>query len=220
MLTLVTPTGARPEAFGLCCEWMRRQDYRGKVRWIIVDDGPEPIQPPRIPGWHLIHVRPSPLWDGQNTQARNILSGLKIADGRIAIIEDDDYYAPHYLTTIMNWLDHHDLVGEMDSHYYHLPTKTGKVYRANGHASLCSTAMKGEPVETLKALCEAKANNLDWNLWQRHKGALYPWQGLVVGMKGLPGRPGIGVGHKRIGAPVNLSDWITDECALERYATI
>jgi hypothetical protein len=195
---------------------MQRQDYTGPVRWVIVDDGPEPMPTPQVGNWQVVHIRPAPLWAGENTQGRNIIEGLKLVDDRVAIIEDDDYYAPHYLTTVMDRLDRHDLVGEMDSHYYHVPTKTGKIYRANGHASLCATALKGNTVNALRAVCK-KQCPIDFRLWAAHRGALYPWRGLVVGIKGLPGRPGIGVGHRRIGEPVNLSDWIQDPCALAAY---
>ena len=41
MLTLLTATGARPEAWAICERLMARQTYAGPVRWIIVDAGPE-----------------------------------------------------------------------------------------------------------------------------------------------------------------------------------
>lgn len=69
MLTLVTATGARPEAWALCERWMLRQTFAGPVRWVIVDDGPEP-QPItfRRAGWELVLIRPAPFWrPGQNT---------------------------------------------------------------------------------------------------------------------------------------------------------
>ena len=40
MLTLLTATGARPEAWAICEQLMARQTYAGPVRWVIVDDGP------------------------------------------------------------------------------------------------------------------------------------------------------------------------------------
>lgn len=99
MLTLLTATGARPHAWAICQRLMHAQRYGGLIRWIIVDDGPEP-QPVTFQrvGWRVDIVRPQPCWQpGQNTQARNLLSGLALVpddDARIAIIEDDDHYAP------------------------------------------------------------------------------------------------------------------------------
>ena len=115
MLTLLTATGARAAAWAICERLMAAQDYAGPVRWIIVDDGPEP-QPVtfRREGWQLVVIRPSPFWQhGQNTQARNLLKGLEVVDAhaRLAIIEDDDHYRPCYLTEIAQRLERAELVG-------------------------------------------------------------------------------------------------------------
>src|SRR5690606_8566975 len=78
LFTLLSATGARPEAWAICERLMARQDYAGPVRWVIVDDGPEP-QPVTFQrdGWVLEVVRPEPYWQpGQNTQARNLAAGL------------------------------------------------------------------------------------------------------------------------------------------------
>lgn len=50
------------------------QDYKGPVRWVIVDDGKE-AQPVTFQrdDWTLEVIRPTPFWrQGQNTQARNL----------------------------------------------------------------------------------------------------------------------------------------------------
>lgn len=195
MLSVLTPTGARPEAFAKCVEWMLGQDYSGPVRWVIVDDGPEPEETPAIDGWQIVHVRPEPFWKpGQNTQSRNLLSGLDLCSDRIAIVEDDDQYAPEYLSTIDRWLDDDDLVGEGGSVYRNL--KTGNVKECNNtrHASLCSTAVKGGAAGWLREACESGEKFIDIRLW-KNPGKVYPHRGLVTGIKGYPGRPGIGMGH-------------------------
>lgn len=74
MLTLLTATGARPQAWAICERLMMAQDYSGPVRWVIVDDGKE-AQPVTFErdGWTLEVIRPAPYWrQGQNTQARNL----------------------------------------------------------------------------------------------------------------------------------------------------
>ncbi len=124
MLTLLTCTGARPEAFAICQKLMLAQHYDGPVRWVIVDDGevPTPITFQRE-GWDLIVVRPSPYWKpGDNTQARNMRAGLAFVamDARLAIIEDDDFYAPTWLSRIDHELMFADLVGERRARYYNL----------------------------------------------------------------------------------------------------
>jgi hypothetical protein len=198
MLNLLTPTGARPEAFEKCVEYMKAQTYTGPVRWIIVDDGPEAMDIPRIKDWQIVHVRPEPLWQpGQNTQARNLKEGLKYVDGPLIIIEDDDEYAPWWLETCDKWLQFNDLVGEAPSLYRHL-NGTEKCMNNHNHASLCATAMKGEVVQKFERILNYK-KGIDVQLWRecgQKYGRIYPYQGGVVGIKGYPGRPGIGMGHK------------------------
>lgn len=197
-LNVITPTGARPEAFSKCVEYMKAQTHSGPVKWIIIDDGPEPMETPTIKDWEILHIRPKPLWSpGKNTQARNLKEGLKHIEGTlVVIVEDDDEYAPWWLERCYKWLQTNDLVGEAPSIYRHL-NGTEKCMENKKHASLCATAMKGKALEDFKKVL-SQTRSLDYKLWQRFKGKkkLYPQNGGVVGIKGYPGRPGIGVGHK------------------------
>ena len=194
MITLLTPTGARPEAFSNCVKWMKAQTYQGAVRWVIVDDGPEPEQVPCIDGWEIVIVRPTPLWSGKNTQARNMLAGLKHCTDMVAVIEDDDQYAPWWVERCVEWLQHDDLVGECGAIYRNLRSGNERKMNNKHHASLCQTAVKGEAVEALRQACRS-AGHIDMALWRSRKGKLYPYQGGVLGLKGYPGRRGIGSGH-------------------------
>lgn len=198
MLTVLTPTGARPEAFAECVRMMRAQTIKTPVRWVVVDDGPEPMPTPDRPGWEVLHVRPTPLWGpGQNTQSRNILCGLQFATDRLVVIEDDDAYADWWLERCNEWLDHDNLVGEKESVYVH---RNGNRKNCNNrrHASLCSTAMKGDAIDALRVACEGSPRFIDMGLWKSYSGSkrLYaPEPRGVTGIKGWPGRPGIGMGH-------------------------
>ncbi len=201
MISVLTPTGARPEAFAACAEMMRAQDYPWLVRWVIVDDGPEQQEIPEMPGnWYLWVVRPEPLWKpGQNTQARNILAGLEYCPDRVVIVEDDDRYADWWLSFCDEKLNEHDLIGESHSLYRNVKSGTVKEMGNDKHASLCSTALKGEAVDALRAVCETGQKAIDIRLWRQFGGSkkLYkPEPRGVTGIKGLPGRPGIGAGHK------------------------
>ena len=200
MLTVLTPTGARPEAFAACVEQMRAQVYPAPVRWVVVDDGPDPMPTPQIDGWDVRHIRPEPLWQpGQNTHARNLLAGLDHCTGRVVIIEDDDEVAPWWLAVCEEWLTTHELVGESHSLYRHRETGRVTEMRNNRHASLCSTAMRGMALSLFRRICAEHKDQLDTLLWQRFDGPkrLYrPEPRGVVGVKGWPGREGIGVGHK------------------------
>lgn len=221
MLTLLTATGARPAAWALCERWMARQDYTGPVRWIIVDDGPEP-QPVtfRRDGWQLVLVRPSPHWaPGQNTQARNLLKGLAAVDpaDRLVIIEDDDWYAPDWLTTVAAELQHAELVGEHRARYYNVQQRCGRQLVNTGHASLCSTAMRGSALQDFADACRARPKFIDLELWRRARGRRLFGGHRVVGIKGLPGRGGIGMGHdpefsgEADASGALLRDWIGED---------
>ncbi|HCZ47951.1 MAG TPA: hypothetical protein DCZ11_02980, partial [Gammaproteobacteria bacterium] len=154
MLTLLTATGARPQAWALCERMMRLQDWDGAVRWVIVDDGahPQPLTF-RRPGWTLEVIRPQPYWrPGMNTQARNLAAGLaEIGDTeRVVVIEDDDAYAPGYLRAVASWLADAPLVGESHARYYHVARRVWRDCGNHAHASLCSTAVRDEGLAALR----------------------------------------------------------------------
>ena len=218
MLTLLTATGARPEAWAICEQLMARQTYAGPVRWIIVDDGPvaQPVTFQRA-GWTLEVVRPQPYWEaGQNTQARNLAAGLEWidADESVAIIEDDDWYGPGYLADVAKWLGHRPLAGECRARYYNMATGKGRQLNNERHASLCSTAVRGEGLRALRQAVAKADTFIDMTLWRLCPGRLYRTR-HVVGIKGVPGRGGIGTGHRdAFGEPMNLRDWIGEDAAL------
>lgn len=226
MLTLLTATGARPQAWAICERLMFAQDYAGPVRWIVVDDGPEPQQVTfKRDGWQVVVIRPAPLWQaGQNTQARNLLKGLDAvpADGRLVIIEDDDYYSPDWLTTVAARLEKAELVGECQARYYNVALRKGRQLRNNGHASLCSTAMRGRALATFRSVCRPGRQFIDLDLWKRHPSRHLFTGHRVVGIKGLPGRGGIGMGHRdnftgTADPDLNLlRQWIGDDVELYR----
>jgi len=202
MLTLLTATGCRPVAWAICERLMARQTYAGEVRWLVVDDGPEP-QPVTFsrPLWTVEVIRPDIKWEpGLNTQASNLLEGLdRVAkDARLLIIEDDDCYAPEYLDRVNGWLDSAQLVGECCARYYQMGTGKHRQLSNRGHASLCSTALRGKlALDSFRQECRRSDKFIDLGLWRKFVGtkALYESR-LVVGLKGLPGRGGIGMGHR------------------------
>lgn len=198
MLTLLTMTGERPEAFALCQRWMARQTYTGPVRWIVVDDGRQESRIEAQERWDVEVIRPEPLWSpGRNTQSRNVLAGLEAAgpEARLVIIEDDDWYAPSWLEVCVAALARAELVGESHARYYNVAQRRARQLDNQYHASLCSTALRGEALNTLRRACQGSPDFIDIALWRDHRNKLLFRGSGVVGIKGLPGRPGIGVGH-------------------------
>lgn len=203
MLTLLTATGGRPKAWAICEKLMAAQTYTGQVRWVIVDDGEQeqPINFKPINGiWHLEIYRPEPFWtEGKNTQARNLLTGLAVINSNenLVIIEDDDFYAPDWLETVEEKLKKAELVGETRARYYNVQTKTGREMINQSHASLCATAMRGQAIDTFRSVCRPGIEFIDHILWQAHSNRHLFEGHRVVGIKGLPGRRGIGMGHDK-----------------------
>lgn len=200
MLTLLTTTGCRPDAWTLCQRWMAAQNYTGRVRWVVVDDGevPQPIEFNRA-GWDVQVIRPATLWQqGMNTQAANLLAGLKVIGTaeRLVIIEDDDHYAPDWLDVVDEELNQADLVGETKARYYNVATRQYRQLSNLNHASLCATAMKGRGIEFLRRCSAPGVRFIDLNLWKQPVARSLFKGHRVVGIKGMPGRDGIGMGHR------------------------
>lgn len=200
MLTLLTATGARPHAWAICERLMAAQDFAGPVRWVIVDDGPAP-QPVTFQrdGWELAVIRPEPFWQpGQNTQARNLLAGLAVIGPgeRVALVEDDDHYSPDWLTTVDRELQLAELVGEARARYYNLQLRRGRQLSNSAHASLCSTAVRGGALRALADACRRQPKFIDLDLWRTARSRHLFGGHRVVGIKGMPGRGGIGMGHR------------------------
>lgn len=200
MVTAITPTGDRPLAFALCAHWMESQSQRPD-QWIIIDDGKVPMT--NIPaGADYIRREPQPN-DPHHTLNLNIQTALPHVKGsKILIIEDDEYYAPDYVRTMAGYLGQYEVVGISMSKYYHIQSG-GYARHANTiHASLAQTGFRGSYIGVVNALAGTPASDyLDIRIW---RAALAECAGflftddpkpLYLGIKGLPGRFGIGLGH-------------------------
>lgn len=202
MLTLLTTTGCRQKAWAICEKLMTNQVYEGQVRWVVVDDGEvEQTISFKRNNWDVEVVRPTHRWKlGSNTQQKNLIAGLNRIKNteNLVIIEDDDYYDPYYLQTVQNWLITETLVGESASRYYNLRSKKYRQLSNYFHSSLCSTALKGSAIEMLRAICITNKTLIDVNLWKMYKGSKKLYRtNMVVGLKGMDGRAGIGIGHNK-----------------------
>lgn len=226
MITLLTCTGARPEQWEYCKDYVASQTYANDIRWIIVDDGEVASSLRGIPrriGCEVI--RPRPFWKaGENSQRRNMLAGLDTIsrDEKVVIWEDDDWYAPQYLETLAPLLDRYDLVGEAPAHYYSIPLARYACLNNLRHACLRASAGTRTGVDSLKNCFEqldVKFHDLHW--WHSHRGSRHLFRSkLTIGLKGLPGRGGVCAQHEYMnGAPDNdgsmLRQWIGDDA--ERY---
>lgn len=196
MIYLLTPTGSRPEGLALLGQYLQRQTYTGPAKWVIVDDC-DPATPIPETRFETEVVRPDWRWNGENTQAACMLAGLDRIprDAVVFVCEDDDAYLPEYVETMLKALETADLVGENTARYYNVRTRRCRVLPTPRHSSLASTAVRG--TDALRRACEGRPKFIDIDLWRNFAGskALLDAQN-VIGIKGLPGREGIGVGHK------------------------
>lgn len=207
MIALITPTGNRPIQFDLCQQYMKRQTYSGQVLWIIIDDclptTTDQVTDTFRDSWQIVKVYPKPAWrQGQNTQGRNMEAGINTLLTQperqdikaVFVIEDDDYYRATYLERMMaNWSGC-QILGETKTIYYN---PVHRRYCVNGnvtYASLFQTAFDMRTIELLRSVKSHKfIDGAFWKIVQNKK--LFHENDLAIGIKGLPGRGGIGAGH-------------------------
>jgi len=189
---------------------MKRQSYAGKVLWIIVDDAipatTDQVKENFRDGWEIQKVYPRPQWmQGQNTQGRNLSAGLKFLTERydlkqvecVFIIEDDDYYRPTYLERMMANLGKYLAIGYTRTIYYIVVHRLYIVNMNTVHASLFQTAFTPELIPLMIG-CH-KHRFIDAEFWRLATNKfLFRENDLAIGMKGMPGRAGIGAGHGRL----------------------
>lgn len=223
-ITLITCTGGRPKVFARCCTLVQRQTYIGRYQWLIVDDVSQASGPSRSELATMVF--PKPKWQpGQNTLARNLLAAIpEVRYSKVIFAEDDDWYATDYVAKMAALLDGPaDIVGDPNSLYYHLPSKRYRVMKNGPSASLCQTGIKASMLPALERVCQGGSQFIDYRLWQQAKTKMLTHVGGVVGIKGLPGRPGIGVGHHPERDPKQWTDdadlavlrkWIGDDVQL------
>ena len=201
-LTVVTPTGARPEAFKLCERWMARQTLQPH-QWIVMDD--ETPQTVCTMGQEYIFC---PQFKGRMSLLNKIsflISSGKVTGDGLVFIEDDDWVTPTWLQFCSEQLEHFDMIGEGISTYYNVRHRFWIQYQNMRHSSLCSTAIRTELLPEVLKLCDTTTNKdpfLDQRIWidgggiKCRKKIFHPDKRRdVVGIKGMPGRPGYNVGH-------------------------
>ena len=214
MITLIPPTGGRPDGRALADRWMQEQtgqDFKG----VVLDDcDPETPKPERADQI----IRPNWRWqEGDNTQHASMLALLEQAGDKVIIVEDDDYYSPEYIELMADALTRHDLVGECNALYYHVGMRHWRDMNNQHHASLCSTAVKGAARQQLVNVCKQGHRMIDITLWRSLPGKLFNSR-FSVGIKGLPGRGGIGVGHRLRGGVPDPSLYKLNETIGKQHA--
>jgi hypothetical protein len=202
-VSVITATGDRPEAFKLCDEYMNRQTYKRHIRWIVVNDGFVEVEPKADVA--VVYIRRGKI-PGERpgmSVALNLLEAIKHVDTEIfAFMEDDDWYSHDYIEQIVNWLEGYDIAGEAPSVYYHIVKRRWMLMSNRSHASLCQTGVKKHLLPEFHKIVTTHPRGIDMRLWKRGvwKKNLILHPGIeserkCIGIKGMPGRNGMGVGH-------------------------
>lgn len=202
-LTVLTVTCDQPIGFALCEHYLARQTWPlEQVQWIVVDDGVEPITPTRGQEYHRRQREPGGT--GVDSFCRNLLEGLSHVQGtHLAFFEHDDWYAPTHLEQLVQQL--HDgpslAAGDDDQRYYNVATRQWRTWKNVG-ACLCQTMMRRAAVARLEEVIHGcltrQSYGVDTTFWRgvpTSRRAIAKTH-TVVGIKGLPGRAGLGFGHR------------------------
>lgn len=225
-ITAITCTGHRPEAMKLLTKFMVSQTFPIKdIQWLIVDDSLDPmaeVEP--IPEFHPSSRRMPGmiLWKpGYNTHRLNVMQALRHIQGEMIFFpEDDDFLAKDFFKDYAYFLERFDLCGEANCKYYYLPTHVYKEIGNYSHSSLISTAFNKNLLPIFEKALHSGEPYFDLKLWDYAKEEkvnfmLFVNKNLSIGIKGMPGRKGIGLGHRPEGWDSDpfgkkLMEWLPD----------
>ncbi len=201
---VITCTGGRPEGLRLCNHYMARQGHQD-FTWVVVDDC-FPFSDARRAD---MTIRPQPPWKpGEITLPRNLLCALDMIqrdgeEGIVLTVEDDDWYHAGYIGLMHNIAENLPaetlLFGESRTRYYNVRWRTYKHNENDKHASLCSMGFRTAFIPHMQKIledCDPKRPFIDVTAFTEHADKAYlQATDLVCGIKGMPGRKGIGHGH-------------------------
>jgi len=241
-ISIITPTGDRLEGIQNLGMFLLNQTLENVlIEWVVVDDGETQACAKALAelgesalanrGISVFYVRRKFVRSDQGPKslARNVLEGLKVISApRLLIMEDDDCYREWYLEEMFSRLQKAQMVGPLFQKYYHLPSMTYRIYRNRGSA-FCSTGICEAAYPLLIEACRTGlqgSKGIDAKLWQLGEKGGYsqdifsPEKDPVIGIKGLPGRRGIGVGHKAQGYTPDPEGFILDRWCGPEYASM
>lgn len=225
-ITLITCTGGREEAFRLCERYMKRQTVwdsdKYKIQWIVIDD----CVPATLGTLNQEYYRGTQMWkEGINTQRPNMEQAFRYIKGDyILTIEDDDWYHPLYIENMVTLLQQFDIVGEGNAKYYSIKVPGFKEMGNYKHTSLCQLGIRKSVLPIFETAISGGHLYMDIDLWQKAndhhlKSCIFANENLCVGIKGMPGRDGIGVGHRQRDymydhGLLKLQEWIGSDVEL------
>lgn len=192
-ISVITPTADRPRGIELCERYMARQTVQPD-EWIVADGGQTPA---RLTMGQIHLHQPSPA--GAANLAGNILRALDAVTGDlVVIVEDDDHYAPNHIAACVAGLKRWPAYGCNRLLYFNVEHRCW-VQMANRGSALCQTAFRRELIPEMQKAAreamEAGSFGIDGRFWASRLHMANGAQ-TCIGIKGLPGTPGLGIGHR------------------------
>lgn len=196
-ISLVTPTADQPLGMLLAEQYIARQTI-GFHEWIVADDGTVPARL-SMGQKHLIRQRQH---EGGRSLAGNMLAALPHVTGEIVVmVEHDDWYSPLHLATSLQRLQRAKATGNGYQRYYNVHHRCYRLMKNVGSA-LCNTAFTADLIPAMQRAAETAmrtggygVDRLFWDSIDEGEKDVHDVE-TVVGIKGLPGRPGLGMGHR------------------------
>lgn len=196
-VSVITPTADQPRGMWLAEQYMARQTVQPD-EWIVADDGQEHA----ILSRRQIHLKLPRVYEGGRSLASNILEALPEVSGDVVLIwEHDDWYGPNHIETCLRTLRGFLASGSVSQRYYHIPSRQYAAMTNKGSA-LCNTALTAKAMDYLKAAAlqvldrgGIGVDRVFWDLLPSGAGNVHR-ENTMVGIKGLPGRTGLGIGHR------------------------
>lgn len=228
-VTLVTVTADQPTGIALCEGFMRAQTVDvSAMRWVVVDDG---LQAATLTMGQA-HVRRArePECRPAESFCRNLLAAIPHVGTPWAIfVEHDDWYSPRHLETLLELMARpgSQIAGDGRQRYYNVKERCWRPF-VNFGACFCQTALHARQLPLLERLVRqglaANHYGIDGRLWRHVPRSRWTLRdaGTALGIKGLPGRAGLGLGHRPTAdwypdlELVRLREWIGD--AADLYA--
>lgn len=182
---VITCTGDRQQAFTLCQHYHKR--FKPVPHMWLVINGPG---------------------TGYDLNLYRAFARLPKDVEKIIFMEDDDWYGPNYLTDAVAALDTVGFYGETHAKRYNVRFPSYGFLTNTDTACLATTGFRAEYLSgVLEQLDAQGARAFDSHLWRWVKQQRLPYtlvpQKNVIGMKGLPGRAGLGEWHT---APLPVPD--------------
>lgn len=198
MLTILTPTSGRPLAFEYLKQWIDQQNYNDSLQWIVsCDDWQDYTFPSTCTS---ILNPPDQMPKGMHSLNYNLICTLPYIRGDyILIMEDDDYYTSEFISIMDQFLESYNLVGISPTRYYNVATRRVRTIANSDHASLAHTGFHASLLPLFTEILNQSKPFIDLAFWRSFHGSKYIHQSnnIHVGIKGMPGKRGIGIGHKQ-----------------------